>query len=164
MKSEDIQKSILQSQELSKYVQDCKFTKYDFTVRHDLVGRQISMRVEEIAKNLNEIINELPKFKYLVSVYDARVKEAMGKATSIIMEQFPERKFSAKERNERILFCEITLALDSKPTKPYDEQMKFAAIKYIVDVGEAKMELGLKMLEYARSLLSYNKTEIGVNN
>jgi hypothetical protein len=160
MKAEDIQDSIQKSEELSKFVKDCKFHKYNFTVPPDLFGRQIMEKQHEIAIGMNEITSELPRYKYLMRVYDARVKEAMGKATTYVMAQEINKKLTAKEKNQKILFCEITLTLDNKTTRPYDELMRKAAMEYIVDVGEGKLSFGEKMLSYCTTLLSYNKTEI----
>jgi hypothetical protein len=160
MNKEEISASIKRTEGMVDHIKDTEFHSMDFTVHSDLAGRALMMRVQEIATDMDVIVRKLPKFKYLLAIYEARYKESWGKATSIVMGGFGDKKVSAKERDEKILFCEVVLSTDKDKTTPYSEYMKKNSLSYIVDTGEQKLRLAEKMLDFARSMLSFNKSEI----
>lgn len=163
MKLEEIKENLAKCEKLEEYIPDNKFSKYDFLIKPDLVGRQVSDRVLKIAEGMDEIIRVLPKYRYLLAIADKRYKEALGKATNAVMLSVQAKKISAKTRDEMVLFEEISLFGDKKPTTVYAEYMNMSMFQYIVQMGESKLELGERMMDFGRSLLSYSKIEINKN-
>lgn len=164
MKADELAGYVTKCDLIASKIKDNKFTKYDFSVRADLVGRQITQRVSEISTALNEISELLPKYKYLASIYKERVKEAYGKALKGVSQTHDLKKITAKERDSLILFADVSLDGDTEKTNLYDEKKKEAVLTWIVETGENKFSLGKAMLDYSRSMLSFNKTEMGLRD
>ena len=163
MRVDEVRDSLNRCENLANYVPDNKFTKFDFSIRPDLVGRQIMEREYQICQGINEIMAILPKYKYLFCVADERYKQAVGKATTIVVKDIGDVRVSAKERNERIARQEVKLDGEEKYTTPMAEYMNRSMLEYLVSTGENKLSMGMKMLDLARSLLYFTKAEMGAN-
>jgi hypothetical protein len=136
------------------------FDDFDLSTQ-GLVGASLRTRLDAIQSEFGRL-NELASIaSYQEEIAETRMETAQEMAFAIVNQECAGERVSVAVKQSLGVNKEVLLPGDSEKTTPYKENMKHIAIKYVAKRGKDKINELTRALDLGRSLLSWDKEELG---